>query len=62
MKNKDKYDLTKLRVDISYLTDGCGKKVDNMRYVIIKDGDKKLFGELVNDRPMDAVLKWLESE
>ena len=62
MKNKDKYDLSSLSVNISYLTDGCGKKADNLRYISIKHENKVIFSETVADKPMEAILQWLEQE
>lgn len=62
MKNKDKYTLTDLSVDASYLTDGCGKKIDGMRYLTIKHNGKTLMSELVQGKASERLMKWLEEE
>ena len=62
VKNKDKYDLATLTVDIAYLTDGCGKKTKNLRYITVKNGKQILYTDTVNDNPMEHILRWLEQE
>lgn len=62
MKNKDRYTLTDLTVDIAYLTDGCGKKIEGMRYLTIKDGKKVLLSELVNGKPIERLMRWMEED
>ena len=62
MKNKDKYTLTSLNITASYLTDGCGKKVENMRYLVIKDGEKTLLSELVHGQTYRRFAEWLEED
>lgn len=62
MKNKVKYDLTTLFINASYLTDGCGRKIEGMRYLTIKDGEKTLLSELVHGQTYKRLVEWLESE
>lgn len=62
MKNKDRYDLTQLNITASYLTNGCGKKIEGMRYLTIKDGDKVLLSEMVNGKPIERFVRWLEED
>lgn len=62
MKNKDRYDLTTLSINGAYLTDGCGRKIDGMRYLTIKDGENTLLSELVHGQTYKRFVEWLESE
>lgn len=62
MKNKDKYDLTKLNVKVGYLTDGCGHKIDPPRYVTVIYDGRKLFAESTNDPLITFILRWLEND
>ena len=62
MKNKDKYNLLSLSIEASYLTDGCGKKIEGMRYLTVKDGEKVLLSELVNGKPIVRLMQWMEEE
>ena len=62
MKNKDRYTLTDLTVDIAYLTDGCGKKIEGMRYLTIKDGKKTLLFEMIQGKASERLMEWLEEE
>ena len=62
MKNKDKYTLTDLTFEASYLTDGCGKKIEGMRYLTVKYGTKVLLSELVNGKPIERLMQWMEED
>lgn len=62
MKNKDKYTLTDLTFEASYLTDGCGKKIEGMRYLTVKYGTKVLLSELVNGKPIERLMRWMEED
>ena len=62
MKNKDKYNLLSLSIEASYLTDGCGKKIEGMRYLTIKHEGKVLLSELVNGKPIVRLMQWMEEE
>lgn len=62
MKNKDKYNLLSLKIEASYLTNGCGKKIEGMRYLTIKDGEKVLLSELVNGKPIVRLMQWMEED
>lgn len=62
MKNKDKYDLNNLSVDIGYLTNGCGKKIEGKLYITIKENGKRIRAEETNLKPIEYLFKWLETE
>ena len=62
MKNKVVYDLSKLDVKISYLTDGCGHKIDPPRYVTVIYDGKKLFSQTTYDPLIKFMFDWLEKE
>ena len=62
MKNKDKYNLLSLTIEASYLTDGCGKKIEGMRYLTIKEGNKVILSELVNGKPIVRLMQWMEED
>lgn len=62
MKNKDKYNLTDLTIEASYLIDGCGKKAKNMRYLTIKYNGQILLSELVHGKPSERLMEWLEED
>lgn len=62
MKNKDKYNLLSLKIEAFYLMDGCGKKIEGMRYLTVKYGTKVLLSELVNGKPIERLMKWMEEE
>lgn len=62
VKNKDKYNLQSLTIEASYLTDGCGKKIEGMRYLTVKDGTKVLLSELVNGKPIERLMRWMEED
>lgn len=61
MKNKD-IDLTELKLTVSYLTDGCGRKVEKMRYMTISRGEDILVRELVTKDPFKWIMEWLEKD
>lgn len=62
MKNKEK-DLTKIKVEFLYLTDGCGKKTQKPRVMKITSGNE-IKTELVTTTAEAFAIynKWLESE
>lgn len=62
MKNKDRYDLTTLSINASYLTDGCGRKIEGMRYLTVKDGERALLSELVHGQTYKRLAEWLETD
>lgn len=55
MANKDKYDLRELSVDIEYKVNGCGKKLENTRQIVIKYKGKTI----QKKQTMDAVIPYL---
>lgn len=63
MKNKEKYDLSKLDLKVYYDVDGCGRKIEGHRYVTVKEE-----GRVILDRhrtrkmPYEFLLEWLERE
>ena len=62
MKNKDKYDLTQIDIQLSYMTNGCGKKIDNPVYVkVIADG-KPVLEDATYDNPFRFLMRWLEDD
>ena len=62
MKNKEKYDLNNLSVDVGYLTNGCGKKIDGKLYIAIKENGETIIAEETKMKPIEYVFKWLETE
>lgn len=62
MKNKERYYLNDLSVDISYLTNGCGKKIEGQLYITIKEKEKIISAEVTNKKPIDYLFGWLEKE
>ena len=62
MKNKDKYNLLSLTIEASYLTNGCGKKIEGMQYLTIKEGNKVLLSEMVNGKPIERLMQWMEAD
>lgn len=62
MKNKDRYDLTELDIKLSYMTNGCGKKIDNPVYITIQNKGNAVLEEATYDNPFRFLMKWLERE
>lgn len=61
MKNKEKYDLTTLDFRISSSVSSCGRGIDPKHIQIWANG-KKVHDELAYDKPMKAIMRWLENE
>lgn len=63
MKNKERYTLTDLDFTISYMTDGCGRKVEKPYYVTVYyQGETVLFREQVSTQLHKWLMRWLEEE
>ena len=61
MKNKDKYDLTKLEIKANYHIDGCGRKIPDPKYVdIIYEGETIVKEQKTKD-VFKYLMEWLES-
>ena len=61
-KIKEAYDLNELQISFAYLTDGCGKKIENPKMLKIEYGGKILAMFTVSGT-IDAFKKyndWLE--
>ena len=60
MKNKDKYDLTKLELHACFRIDGCGRKIPDYKYVdIIYEGEKIVKEQKTKD-VFKFLMEWLE--
>lgn len=63
MKNKDKYDLSKIEINVYYDVNGCGRKIETHRYVSVwHDGELILDRKKTKLMPYEFLLKWLEKE
>ena len=62
MKNKEKYDLTKLTVRSFYMVDGCGRKIDGKSRVDIEYDGELVASRQTKENVIDCVFKWLEEE
>ena len=61
MKNKDKYDLTKLEIKANYHIDGCGRKIPDYIYVDIFYEGKVLMKEhKTKENLYKFLMEWLE--
>jgi len=63
MKNKDKYDLTKLTIKPKYMVTGCGKRLTRKYWINIYQ-DNKLIAKDVEckEHTLPALMSWLEEE
>ena len=62
MKNKDKYDLTKLEIQLGYMTNGCGRKLESPVYVTIMHEGEQVLTEATSMNPFRFLMNWLERE
>ena len=63
LKNKDRYDMRKLKVKISYHIDGCGKKIESYRFITIEhEGQIILDQKKTKLQPIEFLFGWLEGE
>ena len=62
MKNKDRYDLREIDVNVLWTINGCGKKV-SPRIIEIKHKRKEIASiRNENDPAIDVLMRWLEEE
>lgn len=67
MRNKDKYDLTKIAVVPKYMVNGCGKKITN-RFTFDVVYQEEEYSEIIardikaKENVFPYLMKWLESE
>ena len=62
MKNKNKYDLTKLSIHELFQVNGCGKKIPSSRTVQIKHRGQTIAEVKTQDSLLFALMRWLEQE
>ena len=63
MKNKNKYDLTKLMIKPKYRLNGCGKKITSRFWIdIYYDNELVEKNVQANENILPALMKWLEKE
>lgn len=62
MKNKEKYDLAKLGIHLSYMTNGCGKKIEKPVYMKIVAEGNTVLEEATYENPFRFLMKWLEED
>lgn len=63
MKNKDMYDLRRLKINVNHMIDGCGKRILKPIYIDLLIDDKYIVkGEMTNVEPLKWLLEWLEQE
>lgn len=67
MKNKDKYDLTKIAVVPKYMVNGCGKKITS-RFTFDVVLQEEEYSEIIardikaKENVFPYLMQWLESE
>ena len=62
MKNKNKYDLTKLTADVAYKINGCGKIIPGERIVSLLYEGKKIEKKEIKEDVTRYLFDWLESD
>ena len=63
MKNKEKYDLTKLEISVGRRISGCGRAIPNPIYVnLTYDGQQILQNQETTQTAFKYVMEWLENE
>ena len=62
MKNKDKYDLTKLSVHELFQVNGCGKKIPSSREVQIMSKGETIAKIKTQESLLYTLMRWLEQE
>ena len=63
MKNKDRYDLNKLKITVNYHIDGCGKKIMSYRFIDIQcEGEYLIKEQKTKLQPIEFLFDWLERE
>lgn len=62
MKNKDKYDLSKLSVHELFQVNGCGKKIPSSRSVQIKHRGQTIAEIKTQESMFYTLMRWLEQE
>ena len=67
MKNKDKYDLTKLQVVPKYMVNGCGRKITSrftFDVVLQEEDHSEIVAKDVKakENVYPYLMQWLESE
>ena len=63
MKNKEKYDLSKIDMNVEYERDPYGKKSGTHKYItVVCDGEVIIDRKKINVMPYEYLLKWLERE
>lgn len=62
MKNKNKYDLTKLTADVTYKINGCGKIIPGERIVVLLYEGKKIEKKEIKEDATRYLFDWLESD
>ena len=63
MKNKDKYDLTRLQVRPKYMVNGCGRKITGrFTFDILYDNEVIERDVKAKDSIFPYLMKWLEKE
>ena len=62
MKNKDKYKDNHAQAIQQFKINGCGKKIQSTREVVISVNDKEVERIKTQEDVLDVFLKWLESE
>lgn len=62
MKNKDKYNLKDLSVILNWNINGCGRKIEDSREIIIKKNDEVIHQKRTQENIICYVFDWLEKE
>lgn len=62
MKNKDKYDLTKLKIQIMHEFNGCGKIIAGKNTLIFTYEDKEIARKKEKKEIITTIMEWLEDE
>ena len=63
MRNKEKYDLTKLDFRISSSVNNCGRKIDPKHITISHRETQEILYEVATyENVMAVIMRWLESE
>ena len=64
VKNKNIYNLSEITVRLSWLLDGCGKKVEKPRVLTIAYGNKLCLSAAVEnfEHALKVYNEWLEKE
>lgn len=66
MKNKDRYDLTKIDCGVSWQINGCGRRIEESRTITICIDEEErsvvLHKKKTQESLINYLLKWLESD